>query len=93
MSVDNYFVKVAGTWRETKDPEVHWTDFWIDLHEAGSDHRYFFGRIDEAAEACQDGPGNIVNVSPLLRVVIQDKPERWPRVKLSYLKIKEAKEA
>jgi hypothetical protein len=85
MGIDNYYVKVAGTWRHTTDPEVHRTDFWIDRHEGDQgtfDNPYYFSGIDEAADFCQEYPETIVGVSPLLLVVIKNKPERWPGVKL-----------
>jgi len=73
-----YFVRVAGTWRETMDPEVHRTDFWVELKQGLGHNRYYFSGIDEAAECCQGTPEDVVAVSPLLRLVIKDAPERWP---------------
>jgi len=56
MAVDHYFVKVLGSWRQTTDPEVHRTDFWVDRQESCFDNRYFFNGVDEAAEFCQTSP-------------------------------------
>ena len=77
MSVDNYFVKVAGTWRRTTDPEVHRTDFWVDRY---GDDRYYFSGVDDAVEFCQEKPETITGVSGLMRVVMKDKPEEFSKL-------------
>jgi hypothetical protein len=66
VGIDNYFVKIAGTWRNTLDPEAHRTDFWVDRHEAVSDQRYFFGASDEAMEFFRQSPQSVTALSPAL---------------------------
>jgi hypothetical protein len=84
MGVDHYFVKIAGSWRRTTDPEVHRTDFWVDRQEGDqgwSHNRYYFNGVDDAIEFCQESPENITGLSGLMRVVMKDKPEEFSQLK------------
>jgi hypothetical protein len=37
MSIDNYYIRVDGTWTQTQD-EADFTDYWVDAEEPYSDY-------------------------------------------------------